>query len=210
MTSDTPASISLRDVNAAVVNRLDDVGHSLLAAADRLLAAEGAAALTVRRMATEAGVSTMNVYSRFGGKDGVVEQLFLKGFELLGGAMMAAGETGDAPAALHRCGQAYRQFAIEHATLYAVMFERVVPDFEPSEPAKDAALATLQHLADRLERAMQQGLLRSVPPLHAAAVVWSTCHGVVSLELKDMKPGLVDWAAVFDDATLAVMAGLAA
>ncbi|MCB0956523.1 MAG: TetR family transcriptional regulator, partial [Ilumatobacter sp.] len=55
---------SLGHVSAATVSRLDDVGHALLDAADRLLTTEGAGALTIRRMASEAGVSTMNVYSR--------------------------------------------------------------------------------------------------------------------------------------------------
>lgn len=48
--------------------QLDSVGSTLLKAAGDLLAAEGPGALTVRRIAHAAGVSTMNVYSRFGGK----------------------------------------------------------------------------------------------------------------------------------------------
>ncbi|MGZ4674264.1 MAG: TetR/AcrR family transcriptional regulator, partial [Ilumatobacteraceae bacterium] len=63
--------------------QLDPVGSTLLKAASDLLATEGPAALTVRRIATAAGVSTMNVYSRFGGKDGVVEHLFVEGFHRL-------------------------------------------------------------------------------------------------------------------------------
>ena len=47
----------------------DDTSRALLAAAHRLLAEDGPEALTVRRIANEAGMSTMNVYSRFGGKD---------------------------------------------------------------------------------------------------------------------------------------------
>ena len=196
-------------VSAAVVSRIDEVGHALLEAADRLLTEEGAGALTVRRMATEAGVSTMNVYSRFGGKDGVVEQLWLKGFGLLAAAMETVGESSDPMADLRGCGVAYRRFAIDHATLYAVMFQRVVPDFEPSPSAQEAALATLQHLAARLERAMHAGAVRRMDPLQAAAVLWSTCHGVVSLELKDFQPPLIDWEQAFTDATAAIARGLA-
>ena len=67
--------------------QLDSVGSTLLKAASDLLATEGPGALTVRRIANAAGVSTMNVYSRFGGKDGVVEQLFIEGFTRLGAGM---------------------------------------------------------------------------------------------------------------------------
>ena len=44
---------------------------------------EGAAALTVRRIANEAGGSTMGIYSRFGGKDGVVDAALRRGLPLL-------------------------------------------------------------------------------------------------------------------------------
>ena len=59
----------------------DQTSRALLDAAHRLLADHGSEALTVRRIATEAGMSTMNVYSRFGGKDGVIDELFIDGFE---------------------------------------------------------------------------------------------------------------------------------
>lgn len=210
MTSATPRPTSVSGVSFAPAGHLDDVGNALMRAADQLLASEGASALTVRRIAAEAGVSTMNVYSRFGGKDGVVEQLFVHGFELLAKGMRDVGDTDDPLADLARCGQAYRRFALEHATLYAVMFERVVADYEPSPPALAAALGTLELLAARLQRAMDFGLLRRIDAIHAAAIVWSTCHGVISLQLKHVASTPVDWQQVFADATEAVVRGLAA
>ncbi|MEQ1702757.1 MAG: TetR-like C-terminal domain-containing protein, partial [Ilumatobacteraceae bacterium] len=94
--------------------------------------------------------------------------------------------------------------------LYAVMFERVVADYEPSPHALEAALGTLGQLADRLQRAMDAGLLRRMDPLHAAAIVWSTCHGAVSLQLKHSAEAPVDWDQVFADAAIAVVRGLSA
>ncbi|MEI7547689.1 MAG: TetR/AcrR family transcriptional regulator, partial [Actinomycetota bacterium] len=169
-------------MSRATVTTLDEVGQALVQAASDLLASDGADALTVRAIAAAAGASTMNVYSRFGGKDGVVEQLYLKGFELLAEGMRGAGTTADPLADLHRCGQAYRRFALQHSTLYAVMFSRAVPDYEPTDSAKAFGMRTLDDLADRLQRAMDAGLLRPIDADHAAAIVWSTCHGVMSLE----------------------------
>jgi AcrR family transcriptional regulator len=189
-------------------DHLDDVGNALLRAADTLLATEGASALTVRRIATEAGMSTMNVYSRFGGKDGVVEQLFLQGFALLARAMQQVPTTDDPMRDLSICGDAYRTFALDHATLYAVMFERVVADYVPTPEAQAAALGTLDLLAERLQRTMDAGVLRTMNPTHAAAIVWSTCHGVVSLQLKHLEVAYVDWQRVYLDATAAVIQGL--
>ena len=191
------------------VDHLDDVGNALLKAADTLLATEGASALTVRRIATVAGMSTMNVYSRFGGKDGVVEHLFSHGFALLAEAMNEVPETADPMLDLSICGEAYRRFALDHATLYAVMFDRVVADYVPTPEAQAAALGTLHLLAARLQRTMDAGILRSMDAAHAAAIVWSTCHGVISLELKHQQLEYVDWQRVYHDATSAVIVGLA-
>ncbi len=110
-----------------------DTRDALLNAASTLLAKEGPAALTVRRIAAEAGVSTMGVYSRFGGKDGVVDALLREGFDDLSRAMDGVGETDDPLADLRRCCRAYREFGISNATRYRLMFEGTVPDFVPSE-----------------------------------------------------------------------------
>jgi AcrR family transcriptional regulator len=193
----------------AAMAPLDSVGSTLLRAASDLLAEEGPAALTVRGIANAAGVSTMNVYSRFGGKDGVVEHLFVEGFRRLGEAMTSRPDTDDTVADIRACGLGYRRFAIENPTLYSVMFDGVVPDFVPSLEAQRLAGATLELLAKRLERAMTAGVLRPADPLHTAALVWATCHGVVSLELKRVGPTVIDWPAVYDAATEMIIKGLA-
>jgi AcrR family transcriptional regulator len=188
---------------------LDPVGSTLLKAASDLLAAEGPGALTVRRIANAAGISTMNVYSRFGGKDGVVEHLFVEGFTQLAEGMRDVVATDDPIADLTTCGLSYRQFAIDNPTLYSVMFDRVVPDFQPSIEAQLIALTTLELLAARIERAVDAGLLRPADRLSNAALVWATCHGVVSLELKAMKSEIIDWPEVYQRALDMIVQGLA-
>ncbi|MEP7112227.1 MAG: TetR/AcrR family transcriptional regulator [Ilumatobacteraceae bacterium] len=188
--------------------QLDSVGSMLLKAASDLLASEGAGALTVRRIANAAGLSTMNVYSRFGGKDGVVEHLFVEGFTRLGTGMSSVTTTDDPIADIRSCGLSYRQFAIDNPTLYSVMFDRVVPDYRPTLEAQVIASATLGLLATRLERAMHAGVLRAADPLVTAALVWATCHGVVSLELKTVGPMAIDWPEVYKRAMDMIATGL--
>ena len=79
-------SATTPDHYPATMAQLDSVGSMLVKAAADLLAEEGPEALTVRRIANAAGVSTMNVYSRFGSKDGVVEHLFVRGLSAAGRA----------------------------------------------------------------------------------------------------------------------------
>jgi AcrR family transcriptional regulator len=210
MTFDTSLRSSVTCVTSTSTPALDEVGAQLLRSANELLSKEGPGALTVRRIAADAGMSTMNVYSRFGGKDGVVEHLFLQGFVLLAEAMEGTALTDDPVADLRASGRAYRQFAIEHTALYSVMFDRVVPDYVPSESALSVAAHTLQLLADRIQRCVEAGRFRSAPSMELAAIVWATCHGVVSLELRDVNPANIDWATVFDHACATIVVGLSA
>ena len=163
-----------------------DQRRDLLTAASRLLATEGPEALTVRRIATEAGCSTMGVYSRFGGKDGIVEALFVEGFQGLAAAMDAGGETGDPLADLTGCGMGYRRFALAHPTSYSVMFERAVPGYEPSPEAGAIAYGAFDRLVRQVRRAMDAGALVAGDEQEVAQRLWSMTHGWMSLELRGL------------------------
>lgn len=193
-----------------MATRRRDPGEAILEAASRLLADEGPHALTVRRIATEAGGSTMNVYSRFGGKEGVVEALFVEGFRRLKAAMEAAGTTDDPLADLDACGRAYRDFGVEHPTYYGIMFEGAVSDFEPSEQAGTEAFGTLMILAAKIERAMDAGRFARQDPLPVALSFWALVHGQTSLARKHTGPVQFDWAAAHDAAFHAMCRGFAA
>jgi AcrR family transcriptional regulator len=188
--------------------RVDEVSEALLRAAGDVLAAEGPGALTVRRIAHEAGISTINVYSRFGGKEGLLEQLYLEGFRRLADAMNAVPTTDDPLGDLLLCGLAYRQFALENTTYYAVMFDRAVPEFEPSPDTQVAATATLELLAAMVQRVVEAGEFAPVDGLHTAATIWAACHGAMSLELKAVGPPQVDWEQVYQQMMVVVARGL--
>jgi hypothetical protein len=66
----------------------------------------------------------------------------------------------------------------------------------------------LSLLAARLARAMAKGALAPMDPLEAAAIVWSGCHGVMSLELKSAGPHELDWDVVFRRTNEALLIGL--
>ena len=167
-----PARTPSRDVEVALVD-----------AAERVLVRDGPEAVTVRAVAVEAGVAPMGVYNHFGGKDGVVEQLFVRGFHQLREAFAdVAGD--DAAEDLFEAGRRYRRIALAHPAMYAVMFERAVPDFEPSPGAKSEALASFAELVRLVQRAMDTGVIAEADPVDVAQGIWSLCHGQVSLELR--------------------------
>jgi len=183
----------------------DETSRALLEAAHDLLAREGAGALTVRRIAAAAGMSTMNVYSRFGGKDGVLDRLFSDGFERLALAMEAVERTGDPVEDLRRCGAAYRDFARRWPTYYSLMFDRIVPEFRPSEAARATSLATLQGLVDLVQRAIDEGAFAPGDAFTVACGLWAIEHGLVSLEARTGGDEPHDAAAPFDWASTATI-----
>ena len=91
-----------------MIRSQDETSEALLAAAHRLLATTGPESLTRCRIATEAGMSTMNVDSRFGGKDGVIDELYADGYRRLMGALDSVPTTDDIPGDLIRVAHAYR------------------------------------------------------------------------------------------------------
>jgi AcrR family transcriptional regulator len=186
----------------------DEQGRRILEAASELLSEEGASALSVRRIAAAAGCSTMGLYSRFGGKDGVVDELYAEGFEHLVDAMKANEPTDDPLADLRRGAVCYRDHAIANATHYMVMFGGAVPGFVPSDASHDLAHAAFDGLVAKVARCTDAGILDGSPD-EIAELLWGSMHGLVMLELVGINPAMSDPDARFDRALDVLFRGLA-
>ncbi|NCT85632.1 MAG: TetR/AcrR family transcriptional regulator [Comamonadaceae bacterium] len=71
--------------------------QELLERARRIYGSEGAAGLSMRRLAQEAGLSTMALYSYFPSKQALLERLWLEVFEALLAELLAASARRRAP-----------------------------------------------------------------------------------------------------------------
>jgi len=156
--------------------------RTLLDAASRLLMAEGPGALTMRRVAGDAGCSTTVLYTMFGAKEGLAEALYREGFERLRRRLEAVADD-DPLARLGALAHAYRDNALAERAYYGVMFQQAIPGFRPSAGSLAAAGASLEVLARGVRAAMDGGALRPGDPQAVAEVLWAAVHGVVSLEL---------------------------
>ena len=182
---------------------------SLLAAAGELLAQGGTEALTVRNIASSAGVSTMGVYSRFGGKDGVVDALLGDGFTALLQAMRRLPPTDDPLADLLACASAYRRFALQNPTRYEVMFNTALAGFEPSQDSLTCAAASFAEVCANVQRALDAGVVGGYQAHEIAASVWAVCHGLVSLELIGKRPPILADDEPFERTIEALVRGFA-
>jgi AcrR family transcriptional regulator len=188
-----------------------DVERELLAAAEAVLVREGPGGLTVRAVASEAGIAPMGVYNRLGGKDGLVDALLIKGFDRLRAYMDAAVTDAGQPSSHGRmvgCGMSYRQFALDNPHFYAIMFEDAIPHDHENAEVEEHAHATFGALVRMVELAAAAGVIAAPDPVEAAQQIWSTVHGAVALELS----GLVltpDPVRTYQDLLGTVIRGLA-
>jgi AcrR family transcriptional regulator len=190
----------------AVKTHTEDLATRLVDEAGRILSAEGAAALSLRRLATATGTSTMAVYTLFGDKQGLIAAMYRAGFERLGAALEeAAGPDDDPLTALAKLGLAYRQTALANPHLYDLMFGRPVTSYEPDPADKEVADAAYRPLVDAVQRCLDAGAMTAAPPDGAAERIafylWAVSHGMVSLELAGQMPGELEWRdALYRDA----------
>jgi AcrR family transcriptional regulator len=166
--------------------RSQDVEQNLLDAAEAVLVREGLAGVTVRAVAAEAGVAPMGVYNRFGSKDGLIEALVMRSFDLLREAVADRGEV-DPVERLRGSGIRYREFALSHPQHYTVIFITPPTTEAPENPEVEAhARAAFEALVANVVYGIQAGALREGDPVDLAQQIWSTVHGFVSLELNQM------------------------
>src|ERR1700685_2438388 len=69
-----------------------NVERELVSAAEAVQVHDGPGGVTVRAVAAQAGIAPMGVYNRLGGKDGLVDALLIRGFDMLRAAVAGGGE----------------------------------------------------------------------------------------------------------------------
>jgi AcrR family transcriptional regulator len=179
----------------------------LLDRAGELIAADGPKALSLRKLAADAGTSTTAVYSLFGSKPDLVNALYTEGFRRFGARMAGTTLTGEAIEDLVALGSAYRASALADPNLYGIMFTKSVPGFEPNEDADELARETLKPLENIVRRAVAEGVFADVPPETIAVACWAFVHGLVSLELTGNLPEEFDVTGSYETALRANASG---
>lgn len=156
---------------------------ALLDLAAQLLAAEGPAALTMRRIATAAGCSTTVLYRHFGAKGGIAEALYQEGFARLRRALEEVPQSGHPPTQLAELGRAYRENALTQRNLYQVMFTGLIPGFTPTPEARSVAAASLEVLREAVRDCAETGIFRpDVDVNEVTDIIWAAAHGSITLE----------------------------
>ncbi|MEV4238672.1 MULTISPECIES: TetR/AcrR family transcriptional regulator [unclassified Nocardia] len=157
---------------------------TLLAACLRLIETEGLGAVSLRRVAREAGVSTGAPYHHFADRSALLAALSTEGFRQLGSDLADARAAAVSPLqALTALAETYVRFSQENPGYFRLMFrpELSQPDKHPDAAA--AGDAAFDVLADSIADAVAAGLLPADKADTLAVMWWSLAHGMASLWL---------------------------
>ena len=153
----------------------------ILTAASELFAEDGASGLSVRAISARAGLSTIGIYNHFQGKQGILDALYIEGFELLMDAI-AIDEADYAPRDGVLQGLSnYIDFASARRGHYELMFGRGDPSYLPSSGAISVGAEAFNRLTKLVSRALPESLT-SLEKREAALQLWALSHGYVSLQ----------------------------
>jgi len=130
----------------------------LLHAVD-LLARDGVAGFTARRIAREADTSIPALYELFGDKAGLLREIFFEGFRLLHRRLDELPRTDEPRADLTALVYAYRDFMRKHPVLAQLMFSRPFADFDPSESELRAGASVRKLIVERVRAAIDADVL---------------------------------------------------
>ncbi|WP_405182297.1 TetR/AcrR family transcriptional regulator [Nocardia sp. NBC_01377] len=178
---------------------------TLMDACLRLIDTEGIAAVSLRRVAREAGVSTGAPYHHFADRAALLAALSTRGFELLAAELTAtrAAATGDPMDTLAALAAAYVRFAREHPAHFRLMFRPELSQPEKHPDTIVAADAAFALLTDAIADSVAAGLLPAAKAEILGLTWWGIGHGLASLwtdghlekrsaELGTTAPELVD------------------
>lgn len=159
--------------------------RQLLDAAERLSATHGWEALTVRRIAEEAGTSTRAVYALFGSKEGLEQALHQAMFTRLRDLLQARERTDDPRRDIAVQSLAYRQWAVERPERYALAMHRFVG--KRSRPRSDEGLAVSREALGELRQAVRRCadaglLLADRDPEDVVTHMRAMVHGLAEFE----------------------------
>lgn len=189
------------------------------------MARDGAAALSLRAVAIDLGLSSAAIYYYFPNRDVLITALIIDAFRALSASLRAADQPEqDIAERLYAVMLSYRSWAIAHPAEYALLFGTPIPGYHaPTEVTAPEARAALLPLGELFNIAFIQQRLRfavrpppasitahvagwlvetdqqlALPVLLAMLRAWALAHGLVGLELDHQtQPIIGDPAALF-------------
>jgi len=197
-----------------------DLQTAIIEVAWKQISKKGAAALSLRAIARELGITAPAIYNYFPRRDDLVTALIVDAFTSLGESQKTAIQelpADDLAARLSTLGLAYREWAVTYPQRYQLIFGTPIPGYEaPADITVPAAAWSLVPLIETIQAIFAAGRLRvdrstsmtpelksmleawskftggtDVEVLYTALVIWSRVHGLVLMEIGNQMPSFI-------------------
>lgn len=161
---------------------------ALIAAALSLIMDKGMDAVTIREVASKAGVSHTAPYRHFTDKSALMAAVAKEGFDLMVAQMRQrmAAHPDDPLLQFKYCGIGYIEFALAHPAHYRVMFGPCKDKSRASEELKKSAATSFQTLLNAIAACQAQGLVHDGDLMAMALAAWSMVHGFSMLLIEQL------------------------
>jgi AcrR family transcriptional regulator len=110
----------------------------------------GLAALTLRELAGRAGVTTPTLYAYFDSKHAIYDAMFGRAATEFGERMTEPFDATDPSDVLLSSARRFVEFCNSDVARYQLLFQRTIPDFEPSPESYAPAVRALDTARERL------------------------------------------------------------
>lgn len=158
----------------------------ILAAASDLLLEKGAAGLNVRAIAKRAGLSTIGIYSHFQGKQGILDALYIDGYQQVYDGISSALKIKDPKRAALAVTKNYLEMARRHEAQYRLIFGETNTDYTPNAEALAAGRRAFNRLVELTARLLPENTSKKHQQ-RIALRVWALVHGYVSIRHHAMR-----------------------
>jgi AcrR family transcriptional regulator len=166
-----------------------------------LLAADGLPALTLRRIAREAGVSHGAPLRHFRSFADLKSEVAAHGFRLLSEAIdksvASLSPQADAAERLAQAGRAYVDCAVASPELFALMFRSGELDRDNAAYARDSR-AAFDKLLHHVRAVQETGWLPDRDTGLLAGSIWAAVHGLATLWSEGAYSGAIPHASLED------------
>jgi len=164
---------------------------TVLAAAWKMVRADGLAALSLRDLARHAGITTPTVYAYFASKNDIFDAMFGEAAESFAVSKAALVDRGDTNENLAADARSFIEFCVSDVARYQLLFQHSVPGFTPSPESYAPAVRALELTRGQLARYGVRD------PRHVD--VWTALlTGIVDQQISN-DPGGDRWTRLVDD-----------
>jgi AcrR family transcriptional regulator len=172
--------------------RRESTRAEILDAAWELARTQGLAGLSLRDVARKIGMRPPSLYWYFDSKNAIYDAMFAEGNRQLLARLAEQDWPADPRALLRLTARVFVEFSAEDVERYQLLFQRTIPDFEPSPGSYALAMQVFEQMRARFATA---GL--SDP---AQFDLWTALAAGLAAQQTSNDPGGDRWLRLIDEA----------